>query len=161
MVSKTAVAADAERRAPAATRWVVFRCAGRLFGISIEHVSEILGARPFTRLPGCGPAVCGLIGVRGIVITVLDLGVLLEAAPSGSMPDHSLLLLDIGDQRIAAAVDQIVEIVPARIRAAGDDPDAATGGDPAAAAALGAGQSGAGEFIALDPARLLVHMLQQ
>lgn len=157
MVPKIAVAAEAGIRAPAATRCVVFKCADRRFGVPLESVTEITAPRPFTRLPGAGPAVCGLVGIRGTVVTVLDLGVLLAGAASGALPDHRLLLLEVDGRRIGAAVDQVVEIVSTPLQPGGP---VAAAEDRAGDAAVGTGHGGSGEFIALDAARLLKPMLQ-
>lgn len=154
MVLTTAAEAGAD--APAATQWVVFRCAGRRFGVPLARVTEIIVPQPFTRLPGADAAVCGLVGVRGRVVTVLDFGVLLGVRSSGAQPDHRLLLLDLEGRRIGAAVDDVVEIVPARV--APGDGTAADAGIPADAV-LGTGRSDDGVFTAIAPHRLTAGLL--
>ena len=94
-------------------QWVVFACDGRRFVVPLERVREILTPQPCTRLPGCGPEVCGLIGVRGRVVTVLDLGVLLVNRASIEQPDHRILLIERGEQVIGAAVDEVLAVAHA------------------------------------------------
>jgi purine-binding chemotaxis protein CheW len=151
MVSNTAVVAEAGTDAPAEAQWVVFRCGGRRFGFPLESVSEIIPARAFTRLPGTGVEVCGLVGVRGRVVTVFDLGIVLGFESAAASPDHRLLLLALGNRRIGAAVAEVVSVAPAPIVA------------PAAGSSewlLGSGRAEDGEFAALAPDRLLQHLLQ-
>ena len=51
------------------------------FGVAIERIREIIPARPYTPLPGSGPHVCGLINLRGRIVTVVDLGARLKLPP--------------------------------------------------------------------------------
>ena len=147
IVSKAAVA-EAGTHVPAAMPWVVFSCEGRRFGVPLERVSEIITPRPFTRLPGAGPEVCGLVGVRGRVMTVLDLGIVLGLRSAASLPDHRLLLVDLGARRIGAAVEEVVDIAPARIEK-----------EDGSAGVLGTGYLMEAAFTALDPQGLLEGLL--
>jgi purine-binding chemotaxis protein CheW len=137
-------------------QWVVFRCHDRCFGFPLEQVAEIMPPVPFTRLPGTGAAVCGLAGVRGRLVTVFDMGALLGARSAAALPDHRLLLLEMGVRSVAVAVDDVLAIEPAQLTAAvvGLAPPAA------ADALLGSGDGEVGGFIALDPRRLLQRLLQ-
>jgi purine-binding chemotaxis protein CheW len=148
MVSKTAVAAEAGTHAPAATPWVVFECASTRYGVPLDEVTEIVPPRPFTRLPGTGPAVCGLVALRGHVITVFDLGVILGLRGAASLPDHRLLLFQLGARRIGAAVEDVVDIAPARLEAS-----------PGPGGVIGTGRTDEMTFIALDPRTLLERLL--
>ena len=94
-------------------QWVVFSCDRRRFVVPLERVREILTPQPYTRLPGCGPEVCGLVGVRGRVITVLDLGVLLTTHPAITGADHRILLVEQGERLVGAAVDEVVAVAHA------------------------------------------------
>jgi purine-binding chemotaxis protein CheW len=155
MVSNTA-AAEAGPGAPSATRWVVFRCGERRFGVPLEQVNEIVPPLPFTRLPGVGADVCGLVGVRGRVITVVDLGVVLGDRPAAATADHRLLLLELGGRRLGVAVDEVCEIAAAALERLESDTE--TGA--VALAAIGKARGEDGPFTALDPGRLLKHRLQ-
>lgn len=86
-------------------RWVRIACAGRLYCIPLKRVREILAPQPLTRLPGCDASVAGLLGVRGRIVTVLDLGRTLGAAPSVAVPDHRVLLVEAGERVVGIIVD--------------------------------------------------------
>lgn len=148
MVSNTAVAAEAGTHAPAATAWVVFACGQTRYGVPLERVSEILPPRPFTRLPGTGPEVCGLVALRGRVVTVFDLGVVLGLHGAASLPDHRLLLLQLGARRVGAAVEDVIDIAPARIEPLSGQPGV-----------VGTGHTEDAAFTALDPQALLERLL--
>jgi purine-binding chemotaxis protein CheW len=148
MVSNTAVAAEAGPHAPAASAWVVFECSETRYGVPLERVSEIVPPRPFTRLPGTGPEVCGLVALRGQVVTVFDLGVILGLRGAASLPDHRLLLFQFGTRRVGAAVDDVVHIAPTRV-----EPGAGATG------VVGTGYTEETRFTALDPGALLEPLL--
>lgn len=118
---------------------MIFHCGGRRFGVPLTDVTEVVPAPRYTRLPGAGAEVCGLVGVRGGVVTVADGGVLFGDGPTRAVPDHRLLMLDIAGGRVALAVDEVLEIARARV----DDSDAK-------GVVAGTGRSLEGEFTALD-----------
>lgn len=103
----SAVDAEAVLEAVATPQWLIVACDGRGFAIALERVSAIVPPRPYTRIPGCGPQVCGLAGVRGRVVTVFDLGAALGGTPSLAAADHRLLLVDHGDRRIGLVVNEV------------------------------------------------------
>ncbi len=142
----------------AAPRWVVFACDGYRFAIPLWRVREIVTPRPFTRLPGCGPAVCGLVGLRGRVITVLDFGAALALRPSGGMADHRLLLLEWEERWVGLAVDAVLAVASA-------EADLPIGAETLRALdieqehVLGIGTFAEQPFLAVDPDRLLARLL--
>jgi purine-binding chemotaxis protein CheW len=82
-----------------------------LFGIPMDCCLEILEPRAFARLPGAGAEVCGLINLRGRLVTVIDLGIWLARKPAVDTPGFSILVLDHGQRRVGLAVGQVVRIV--------------------------------------------------
>jgi purine-binding chemotaxis protein CheW len=106
---------------------VVFRLGDRTYGIDLAAVREILRPRPASRLPGAPPAVVGLINVRGVIITVIDLGVALGVRdrPAG----NAVVLVEHGTKLVGVAVDEVIDVqrradddldvVPAQVRAGG------------------------------------------
>jgi chemotaxis signal transduction protein len=147
-VPNIAVVAEAGTHAPAALTWVVFFCDDRRFGVPLDRVCEIISPRPFTRLPGAGPEVCGLAGVRGRVVTVFDMGAVLGLRSAATLPDHRLLLMDLGARRIGAAVEDVIDIAPAHVER-----------EEGVAGVVGRGRMQDADFTALDPQVLLGRLL--
>ena len=110
MDTDSAVVVGADATAGAGSQWVVFRCDRRRFATPLDRVREILPPLPFTRIPGCGGEVCGLVGARGRVVTVFDLGAILGLKPTRSVADHRLLILDHGNRPLAVAVDEVLAV---------------------------------------------------
>ncbi|MEH2247097.1 chemotaxis protein CheW [Nostoc sp.] len=46
---------------------------GVYFGIDVQHVQEVIRPQAMTRVPLAPPDICGLINLRGQIITVIDL----------------------------------------------------------------------------------------
>jgi chemotaxis signal transduction protein len=104
-----------------AARLVLVRAGGRVLALPLAAVREVVPARPAVRLPGAGPAVRGLVNVRGRVTTVLDLAACLGLPPLPPGPDQRIVLVGYRDRTVGLAVDEVDRLLD-------------VGGDPAAAA---------------------------
>jgi chemotaxis signal transduction protein len=144
-------AADDGISLPRESQWVVFVCEARRFGFPLEQVSEILTPLPFTRLPGTGPEVCGLVGVHGRVVAVVDLGIVLGLRAAATYGDYRLLLLDVGTRQVGAVVEEVAAITLARVERRGPVDEEGP--------VLGIAHIDEGEFTALEPARLLRQLI--
>lgn len=110
MESGAVLSDDPARPAGPVTEWVVFHCGGHAFGLPIQRIREIVPPQPFTRLPGSDAAVCGLIGLRGRVITVLDFGAAVGVRPAAQQPEHWILLVEHGDRLVGLAVEAVAGV---------------------------------------------------
>ena len=151
--AKDAVASNAT------SQWVVFACGDHLFGLPLDRTREILPPRPITRLPGCGSEVAGLVGIRGRVVTVFDLGVILEKSASAQRPDHRMLVVVVDDKRVAVLVDEIIAVSRDSSDVLPLNSDALRPYDIERDDVLGVGALGEQPFLALDPERILGRLL--
>ncbi len=143
----------------AAPEWVVFSCDGHRFALPLGRVREVLEPRPATRLPGCGAAVCGLVGVRGRVITTFDFGAAVALRPATSTAGYRLILLEHGDRVYGLAVDGIVAVARAAAAELPLQADALRALDIERDDLLGIGAFAEQPFLAVDPDRLLARLL--
>ncbi|GAC1688251.1 MAG: chemotaxis protein CheW [Gemmatimonadaceae bacterium] len=97
--------------ATAAERVLLFTLDGRAYGCAITAVREIISARPAARLPGAPAFVCGLVNLRGSLVTVLDLGLRL-GKESSVRPDGSYVLVDLGPKVAGLAVEEVRDVRP-------------------------------------------------
>lgn len=160
MAKKRAAAEAGGGPSSAAPTWTIFVCEGRRFGFPLERVLEILMPGPLTRLPGCGPEVLGLTGIRGRIVTAFDLGAALGLRPAAEQPDHRLLLIECGDHVVAGAVDEVLAV-----RTAAPAPPPKRGGPLRGLkldrdAVVGVGETTEGTFVALDSDRILGDLLE-
>ena len=125
--------------AASARRLLLFAVHRRLYGCHIYAVREIIPFRPCTRLPGAPSFVCGLINLRGTIVTVLDLGARL-GGEAIDRADGSIVLVEHGTKVVGLGVDELrdVQVVPYEPLA------------PGAAAAASVGNAAAPEAPAAD-----------
>jgi purine-binding chemotaxis protein CheW len=111
-------------------QFCTFLLDGHLFGVPVETVQEVLRQQEMTVVPLAPTEVCGLLNLRGQIVTTIDLRVRLglPAAPAGTArvnvvvrtPDGavSLLVDQIGDvlEPAAASFEDAPDTVPATIR---------------------------------------------
>jgi purine-binding chemotaxis protein CheW len=90
-------------------RVLLFGLADQAYGCDIRTVREIIPLRRATRLPGSPDYVCGLINLRGTIVTVLDLGRRLERT-AGSRADGSIILVEVGAKVVGIAVDEVMDV---------------------------------------------------
>jgi purine-binding chemotaxis protein CheW len=143
----------------AVSQWVVFACGDHLFGLPLDRTREILPPRSITRLPGCGPEVAGLVGIRGRVVTVFDFGVILGAAPAAQRPDHRMLVVFVNGKRVAVLVDEIIAVSRESSGVLPLDTEALRTYDIERDDVFGVGAMGELPFLALDPDRILGRLL--
>jgi chemotaxis signal transduction protein len=143
----------------AASQWVVFACGDHLFGLPLHRTREILPPRPITRLPGCGPEVAGLAGIRGRVITVFDFGVLLTGSASALRVEHRMLVVVVNGKRVAVLVDEIIAVSRESSGVLPLDADALRPYDIERDDVIGVGAHDEQPFLALDPDRILTRLL--
>jgi purine-binding chemotaxis protein CheW len=95
----------------ASHRLLLFVLGGRLYGCDIGAVREVVPYRDATRLPGAPPYVCGLINLRGTIVTVLDLG-LRVGSKAVDRNEGSIILVDVGSKLAGLAVDEVRDVQP-------------------------------------------------
>jgi len=104
-------AADVPADGVATERVVLFLAGGHTFGIAVNRIREIIPAREYTPLPGSGAHVCGLINLRGRIVTVMDLAARLGLPPAAGHAEHSIVIAEYGDRLLGMAVQDVVRIV--------------------------------------------------
>lgn len=73
---------------------------------------EIVPFRRCTRLPGAPPHVCGLINLRGSIVTVIDLGRRLGLTDA-AREAGSVILVESGTRVVGLGVDEVQDVQPA------------------------------------------------
>jgi purine-binding chemotaxis protein CheW len=97
--------------AGAPERMVLFVVGEHRFAVPIGRIREIIPARPYTPLPGSGAHVCGLINLRGRIVTVMDLGARLNLSPASRNPEHSIVIVEHRGKVVGMAVEEVARIV--------------------------------------------------
>src|SRR5438876_2047082 len=90
-------------------RLLVFEIAGNGYACEMDAFREIVPNQEMTRLPGAPDTVCGLINLRGTIVTVIDGGTAL-GKPAYSRAEGLILLVDYFDRWIGIGVDDVRDL---------------------------------------------------
>jgi purine-binding chemotaxis protein CheW len=90
-------------------RLLVFDVGGTTFACEMEFFREIVPTQAMTRLPGAPNTVCGLINLRGTIVTVIDGGIVLGKHPY-ARTQGLILLLDYQERWVGIGVDDVRDI---------------------------------------------------
>jgi len=129
------------------------------FGVAIARIREIIPARPYTPLPGSGPHVCGLINLRGRIVTVVDLGARLKLPSASATPDHSIVIVDHRGKLAGLAVEEVSRIVDADLAALEDAAGVLRALRIDRAYLRGVGETDGQVFVAVDPDEIIAPIL--
>lgn len=89
--------------------WCTFRLGGRLYGVPVDRVREVLRAAPITPVPQAPAAVRGLLHLRGAIVTVIDLAVVL-GLPRPAQCSRPHVVIGDGERTLSLAVDAIGDV---------------------------------------------------
>ena len=130
------------------TRFVTFTLDGRLYGVRVESVQEVLRGLPRTRIPLAPATMAGLINLRGQVLSALDLREQLGLPPRDPEVDQMLVVIRVAGESIALLVDSIGAVVDVEDDQFESPPDTLT--DPSRDMLLGAYKLDDQLLLALD-----------
>lgn len=82
----------------------------QMFGIDVQTVQEVIRYQQMTDIPLAPDAVCGLINLRGQIVTAIDLRTRLglPSRPEGQLPMNVVVRSD--DGAVSLLVDQIGDV---------------------------------------------------
>lgn len=93
------------------TRYMTFRVGHILIGLSITHLQEINRHVAMTAVPHAPRAVCGVINLRGQVVSVVDLRTIFGLPPCDPTFRSRNLIVQSQGERIGLWVDQVLDTV--------------------------------------------------
>jgi purine-binding chemotaxis protein CheW len=137
-------------------RLLVFDVGGTVFACDMDCFREIVPAQRTTRLPGAPDTVCGLINLRGTIVTVIDGGVILGKRPCAKGTGLTLLI-DYFERLAGVGVDDVRDIHDVAI----DQITAAESSSLAAGIVTGAVEIEGKKAIVLDVRALVQEVLGQ
>lgn len=93
---------------------VTFRVGTQWFGLGVLKVQEVIGEQKVARVPLAGPAIAGLLNLRGQIVTAIDMHRKLEIPRASDEPLMNVVIRD-GDELFALIVDEVGDVatVPA------------------------------------------------
>jgi purine-binding chemotaxis protein CheW len=93
------------------TEYLAFALAGETYAIEVAHVAEILKPTPITEVPRAPANVLGVIGVRGKLVTVVDLRRRLRVTERPMDRRSRIILTDVGaGEQVGFLVDEVQQV---------------------------------------------------
>jgi two-component system chemotaxis response regulator CheV len=91
---------------------LVFVCGGSRFGVNVAKVREVLRVGEVTAIKSAHPAVEGVVRIRDLVVSLVNLSQYLFPGEAGSVPvaDDQMLLLEFNREQIAFRVQRTERI---------------------------------------------------
>src|SRR3954453_14574146 len=90
---------------------LVFEVDGRRYGLAAAEVKELLRAVSIDPMPLAGPAIEGVVNLRGRVIPVLNLRARLGLPARAVVPSDHMIVAQSGGRLLALRVDRALDLV--------------------------------------------------
>jgi len=94
-----------------AGKFCTFLLDGHLFGIAVEHVQEVLRSQRLTDVPLAPADICGLLNLRGQIVTTIDLRTRLGLPARDADAPSVNVVVRSGDGAVSLVVDQIGHVL--------------------------------------------------
>ncbi len=99
------------RRTEKLVELVTFYLGGTLYGIDILKVQEINKLKDWTPVPHSEEYLLGILGLRGSIVTVIDLAKRLGLVQTGATDDSRSIIVNSGGRCAGLLVDSIGDVV--------------------------------------------------
>jgi purine-binding chemotaxis protein CheW len=92
-------------------RFLEFHLGNESYAADLLKVKEVITPPDMTPIPKAPNYVCGLMNLRGLVLTVIDLRKKLNIEPSKDKSQNAVIIFDLGDRMVGVVVDSIQRVI--------------------------------------------------
>lgn len=96
-------------------QFISIRIQNVLFGLSVQHVQDVIYTPEMSLVPLCPVTIRGLLNLRGRIVTAIDLGIILDldSAVDSSDANKSVMsvILDVNNELYSFIVDSVGEVI--------------------------------------------------
>lgn len=89
---------------------VIFRLKDEQFAVETEKIESINDTMEITKVPNAPAYIKGLINLRGIIISLLDLNLLLDVQNHESEQEN-IIILKLEEELVGVTVDNVDEVI--------------------------------------------------
>jgi len=111
MGQRTSIQLEATSMAESALQMACLAAHGRLYGVDVSDVREIVRSQDLTPLPKAPKLIEGVIDLRGAMMPVVDLGRALEQEPLSESSHMRIVVLEVSEMTFGLRVEAAVDIV--------------------------------------------------
>lgn len=99
-------------------QFISLKVNGLLFGLSVRAVQDVIYTPSMTSVPLSPNMLCGLLNLRGRIVTAIDLGILLDLGPSyfltteGTPTSATMsVIIEVNNELFSFIVDSVGEVI--------------------------------------------------
>lgn len=92
-------------------RFLEFNLGGESYAVELLKVKEVITPPEMTPIPKAPAYVCGLMNLRGLVLTVIDLRKKLGITPHKDSSQNGVIIFDLGERLVGVMVDSIQKVL--------------------------------------------------
>jgi purine-binding chemotaxis protein CheW len=92
-------------------RFLEFNLGSESYAVELSKVKEVITLPELTPIPKSPPYVCGLMNLRGLVLTVIDLRKKLGITPIKDTSQNGVIIFDLGERLVGVMVDSIQKVL--------------------------------------------------
>jgi len=90
---------------------LTFALAGEHYAVNIEHIIEIVTPRAATRVPNADRSVVGIISLRGLIVTLVDVRARLHHPRAADGIDPRIIVVERNGETLGFEVDRVLRVV--------------------------------------------------
>jgi purine-binding chemotaxis protein CheW len=102
---------EAETSAADQVELLTFNLAGEQYAVSIEHLVEIVTPRAATQVPNADPSIVGIISLRGMIVTVIDVRRKLGHSVAARGNDTRIIVAERHGETLGFEVDRVLRVL--------------------------------------------------
>ena len=138
-------------------QFMTFLCCDEIYGISLEHVNEIIGLQQYTSVPETEDYIRGLINLRGKVSPIIDVRIRFGREPLEYNDRTSVIVIQVKGTVIGLIVDGIEGVADIREADIVPPPSVSDLKIQSRKYVYGIGRVGNDVKLLLDPEKLIAH----
>ena len=92
-------------------RYLEFILGNESYAVELLKVKEVITPPLVTPIPQAPSYVCGLMNLRGIVLTITDLRKKLGITPNIDRDQNAVIIFDLGERMVGVVVDSIQRVL--------------------------------------------------
>jgi len=94
-------------------RFLEFKLAEESYAVEILKIREVITLPALTEIPNAPPHVCGLMNLRGLILTVIDLRKKMKITENSQKEkeENAVIVFELGDRQVGAIVDSIEKVL--------------------------------------------------
>ena len=90
---------------------LTFALAGEHYAVNIEHIIEIVTPRAATRVPNADRSVVGIISLRGLIVTLVDVRAKLHQPRAAAGGEPRIIVVERNGETLGFEVDRVLRVV--------------------------------------------------